>query len=64
MPIEQHAPRLERIVDLHQEIEELARGFGGASGPAEGPVWWQEGGISSSAISAIIGACSGLRGPG
>ena len=44
MPIEQHAPRLERIVDLHQDIEELARGFGGASGPAEGPVWWQEGG--------------------
>ena len=44
MPIEQHAPGLERIVDLHQGIEELARGFGGASGPAEGPVWWQEGG--------------------
>ena len=44
MPIEQHAPGLERIVDLHQEIEELARGFGGERGPAEGPVWWQEGG--------------------
>jgi gluconolactonase len=44
MPIEQYAPGLERIVDLHQEIEELARGFGGERGPAEGPVWWQEGG--------------------
>ena len=44
MPIEQHAPGLERIVELHQEIEELAHGFGGESGPAEGPVWWQEGG--------------------
>jgi len=44
MPIEQHAPGLERIVDLHQEIEELARGFGGERGPAEGPVWWQAGG--------------------
>ena len=43
MPIEQHAPGLERIVDLHQAIEELARGFGGERGPAEGPVWWQEG---------------------
>ena len=42
MPIEQHAPGLERIVDLQQEIEELARGFGGERGPAEGPVWWQE----------------------
>lgn len=42
MPIEQHAPGLERIVNLNQEIEELARGFGGERGPAEGPVWWQE----------------------
>jgi gluconolactonase len=44
MPIEQHSPELERLVDVHQETEELARGFGGAAGPAEGPVWWQEGG--------------------
>jgi gluconolactonase len=44
MPIEQHAPGLERIVDPHQEIEELASGFGGPTGPAEGPVWWHEGG--------------------
>jgi gluconolactonase len=44
MPIEQHAPGLTRIVDLNQKIEELASGFGGERGPAEGPVWWQEGG--------------------
>ena len=44
MPIEQSAPGLERLIDLHQEIEELARGFGGERGPAEGPVWWQEDG--------------------
>ena len=42
MPIEQHGPGLERLVDVRQEIEELASGFGGAAGPAEGPVWWQE----------------------
>jgi len=44
MPIEQHAPGLTRLVDLNQGIEELARGFGGERGPAEGPVWWQEDG--------------------
>jgi gluconolactonase len=44
MPIEQRSPGLERLVDVRQEIEELASGFGGAAGPAEGPVWWQEGG--------------------
>jgi len=43
MPIEQHDPGLERLVDVRQAIEELASGFGGASGPAEGPVWWHEG---------------------
>jgi len=42
MPIEQQAPGLTRIVDLNQAIEELARGFGGEHGPAEGPVWWQD----------------------
>jgi gluconolactonase len=44
MPLEQHSPGLERLVDVRQEIEELAGGFGGPNGPAEGPVWWQEGG--------------------
>jgi sugar lactone lactonase YvrE len=44
MPIEQQVPGLERIVHLGQKIEELAHEFGGDSGPAEGPVWWNEGG--------------------
>jgi hypothetical protein len=34
MPIEPHAPGLERIVDLHAEIEELASGFSGERGPS------------------------------
>ena len=42
MPIEQHAPELERIVPRGQDVEELAHGFGGDMGPAEGPVWWKE----------------------
>ena len=51
MPIEQVAPGLERILDLEQEVEWLADGFGGDGSalgvpwwPAEGPLWWQEGG--------------------
>ena len=44
MPIEQVSPDLERIVSLNQPIEELGKGFGGNAGPAEGPVWYKEGG--------------------
>ena len=44
MPIEQLQPELDRIVSSDQEIEELGSGYGGANGPAEGPVWWKEGG--------------------
>jgi gluconolactonase len=43
MPIEQTAPELERIVSRTQRIEELGSGFGGPTGPAEGPLWWHEG---------------------
>jgi gluconolactonase len=35
---------LERIVSADAPIEHLAEGFGGALGPAEGPLWWKEGG--------------------
>jgi gluconolactonase len=42
--IEQLDPALEKIIDLSQSIRALADGFGGAHGPAEGPVWWKEGG--------------------
>jgi gluconolactonase len=44
MPIEQHAAELERIIPRGQDVEELAHGFGGDMGPAEGPVWCKEGG--------------------
>ena len=45
MPIEQHAPELEQIVALDQATQELGDGFGGDQGPAEGPLWWKEGGF-------------------
>src|SRR6516225_8119676 len=41
--IEQMAPELERIIAVSEPIRHLADGFGGTSGPAEGPVWWKEG---------------------
>ena len=44
MPIEQVSPGLASIVSADQPIEELATGFGNANGPAEGPLWWKEGG--------------------
>jgi len=44
MPIEQFAPELEKIISLSEPIQTLADGFGGPQGPAEGPVWWKEGG--------------------
>jgi gluconolactonase len=42
--IEQSAPELDRIVSVSETIHDLADGFGGAQGPAEGPLWWKEGG--------------------
>ena len=44
MPIERVAPELERILSQNQRIEELGTGFGSDQGPAEGPLWWKEGG--------------------
>ena len=44
MPIVQHHPALARLIDAGQDIVELGRGYGGDQGPAEGPLWWQEGG--------------------
>lgn len=40
--IESLAPELEKIISVSEPIQELADGFGGPMGPAEGPVWWQE----------------------
>ena len=42
--IEQLDPSLDKILDKSQSIQELGSGFGGNLGPAEGPVWWKEGG--------------------
>ena len=42
--IEQLAPELENIISASEPIQHLADGFGGAQGPAEGPLWWKEGG--------------------
>ena len=42
--IEQLAPELEKIVATSEPIHDLADGFGGPHGPAEGPLWWKEGG--------------------
>ena len=44
MPIEKLSSELDRLVPGDQEVEELATGFGGVNGPAEGPLWWHEGG--------------------
>jgi gluconolactonase len=42
--IEALDPALDAIVDKSQTIQELASGYGGDLGPAEGPLWWKEGG--------------------
>ena len=44
MPIEQISSEMQRIVAPDQEVEELGTGYGGDNGPAEGPLWWKEGG--------------------
>jgi len=42
--IEQLDPALDKILSISQPIQELGSGYGGALGPAEGPLWWKEGG--------------------
>src|SRR5437762_14325420 len=42
--IEQLALELEKIISPSEPIQHLAEGFGGPQGPAEGPLWWKEGG--------------------
>jgi gluconolactonase len=41
--IEKLDPKLDSIIDTSQPVQELASGFGGELGPAEGPVWIKEG---------------------
>ena len=42
--IEQFDPALEKIISTSEPIKSIADGFGGPLGPAEGPLWWKEGG--------------------
>src|SRR5712675_1616798 len=42
--IEKLAPELDAIISTSEPIRVLAEGYGGDQGPAEGPVWWKEGG--------------------
>jgi gluconolactonase len=42
--IEQLAPELDKIIATTEPIVELGSGYGGDLGPAEGPLWWKEGG--------------------
>ena len=42
MPIERYSDDLDAIVSVDDQILELANGFGGDAGPAEGPLWWEE----------------------
>ena len=44
MPIERVSADLDRLLSVDQEIQELGDGFGGDGGPAEGPLWWSDGG--------------------
>ena len=44
MPIERTSPDLDRLLSVDQQIQELGDGFGGDGGPAEGPLWWSDGG--------------------
>ena len=49
--IESMAPELADILDASQPIVELAKGFGGDIGPAEGPLWWKKAATCSSTTS-------------
>jgi gluconolactonase len=42
--IEALSPDLDKIISTSEPILELASGVGGDNGPAEGPLWWKEGG--------------------
>ena len=42
--VDQFDPALAKIISTSEPIREIASGFGGPLGPAEGPLWWKEGG--------------------
>src|SRR5258706_10661733 len=41
----QRAREQEKLISPPEPIQHLAEGFGGPQGPAEGPLWWKEGGF-------------------
>ena len=43
MAIEFLSQAMRRIASENAVVEDLGIGYGGPHGPAEGPVWWQEG---------------------
>jgi hypothetical protein len=49
--IEQLAPEVDKIIATNEPIKELATGFGGPLGPAEGPLWWKRAASSCSPTS-------------
>ena len=68
--IERLAPELDAIIATSEPILELAGGVGGDNGPAEGPVWWKEGGYlavqrhqwqPANEIYARSGRCVGIQ---
>lgn len=42
--IDRLEPELDQVIAISEPIQQLASGLGGPQGPAEGPVWWHEGG--------------------
>ena len=44
MPVEILKDAMRRIAPPDRDAEKLGDGFGGPSGPTEGPVWFHEGG--------------------
>ena len=54
--IEQLSPELDKIIATSEPIQELASGFGGDLGPAEGPAGGRRAAISCSATSTATGA--------
>jgi hypothetical protein len=42
--IDRFDPALDNIISTSEPIREIASGFGGPLSPAEGPLWWKEGG--------------------
>src|SRR5262245_55543426 len=42
--VERMAPELDAIISTTEPVRVLGEGYGGDGGPAEGPLWWKEGG--------------------